>query len=51
MVNKGDRYRCDTCGVVMIVEDPCGCSPCDVVCCGAPMRPVGKSAAKPKAKK
>jgi len=40
MTKKGDRYECGTCGVVMVVEDACGCSECDVVCCGAPMKPV-----------
>lgn len=52
MAKKGDRYKCEECGVVMVVEDPCGCSPCDLVCCGTPMTQVGKkSEAKPKAKK
>ena len=40
MAKKGDKYECSTCGVVMVVEDPCGCSECDVICCGAPMKPV-----------
>ena len=51
MAKKGDKYQCDECGVVMVVEDPCGCSPCDVVCCSVPMKQVGKSTTKPKAKK
>jgi hypothetical protein len=46
MAKKGAKYKCEECGVVMVVEDPCGCAPCDVVCCGVPMKEV-----KPKAKK
>lgn len=40
MAKKGDKYQCDTCGVVLVVEDPCSCAACDVICCGAPMKPV-----------
>ncbi len=36
---KGERYKCDECGLVLLVEDECGCDDCDVVCCGAPMKP------------
>jgi hypothetical protein len=48
---KGDRYKCDVCGMVVLVEDACGCSACDLVCCEKPMK---KAVAKPgtaKAKK
>ena len=52
MAKKGVKYKCNECGVVMMVEDPCGCDPCDVVCCGSPMEQVKtKVEAKPKAKK
>jgi hypothetical protein len=49
---KGERYRCDECGLVVLVEDVCGCEDCDVICCGAPMKQVKaeKSAPKTKAK-
>jgi hypothetical protein len=52
---KGDRYKCEECGLVILVEDPCGCEPCEIVCCGKPMKPVKATKAtvktKPKAKK
>ncbi len=44
---KGEKYKCDECGMVIVVEDACGCEECDVVCCGAPMKPVKEE--KPKA--
>jgi hypothetical protein len=47
---KGDKYKCEECGLVVLIEDPCGCDTCDVICCGAPMKPVQVSKAKPKAK-
>ncbi|MFB0561350.1 MAG: hypothetical protein ACETWM_09085 [Candidatus Lokiarchaeia archaeon] len=40
MVKKGDKYKCEDCGIVLIVEDPCGCAPCDIICCDAPMKQV-----------
>jgi hypothetical protein len=47
---KGNKYKCEECGLVVLVEDSCGCDACDVICCGAPMKPVQVSKAKPKAK-
>jgi len=49
VAKKGVRYRCNTCGVVMMVDKACGCTPCDLICCGAAMEEV-KAKAKPKAK-
>jgi hypothetical protein len=46
---KGEKYKCEECGLVVVVDDACGCSECDLICCGAPMKPVKE--AKPKAKK
>jgi len=31
---KGTRYKCDDCGIVVMVEDECGCTACDLICCG-----------------
>ncbi len=50
MVKKGAKYKCESCGVVMVVDRGCGCTPCDLICCGAPMKEI-KTKAKPKAKK
>lgn len=48
---KGDRYKCDVCGIVIMVEDACGCAACDLVCCEAPMKKVGAKKAAKKVKK
>lgn len=42
---KGDKYECEECGLVIVVENPCGCSACDLICCTVPMKEV-----KPKAR-
>ncbi|MCW4008069.1 MAG: desulforedoxin [Candidatus Bathyarchaeota archaeon] len=49
MAKKGDKYKCEECGLIVLVEDPCGCEPLQILCCGAPMKPV-KEAAKKQAK-
>jgi hypothetical protein len=43
---KGSKYKCDECGMVVVVDEACGCSDCDLVCCDVPMKEV-----KPKGKK
>ena len=43
---KGAKYECEECGLVVVVDDPCGCAACELVCCEVPMKEV-----KPKAKK
>jgi hypothetical protein len=47
MAKKGAKYKCDECGLVVVVDEVCGCSSCDLICCGAPMKEV-KPKAKPK---
>jgi len=34
---KGDKYKCEECGLVVTVEDPCCCDVCDIVCCDESM--------------
>jgi len=59
MAKKGTKYKCEECGLIVMVEDPCACAPCDLMCCGAQMtevkpatkaKPKPKTKAKPKAK-
>jgi hypothetical protein len=51
LAKKGEKYQCDECGLIVVVEDPCGCETVELICCEAPMKPVKASAkAKPKAK-
>jgi hypothetical protein len=53
---KGEKYKCEECGLVVLVENPCTCETCDIVCCSTPMKPVkeekaaAKTKPKPKAK-
>ena len=46
---KGEQYKCDECGLVVMVETPCECDEtCELICCEEPMKPVkapAKSAA------
>jgi hypothetical protein len=54
---KGDQYKCDDCGLVVLIENPCECEDtCELICCDQPMKPVKapakkvvpKTSAKPK---
>ncbi len=40
MAKKGTKYKCGQCGVVVVVDEACGCSPCDLLCCGESMKEV-----------
>ncbi len=51
MAAKGDRYKCELCGVVCVIDEVCGCAECDLVCCGRPMKNIGKKARRKTAKK
>lgn len=46
MAKKGSKYECTECGIVVMVDDPCGCSSCDLICCGVPMKEVKKKTKK-----
>ena len=38
-VSRGDRYSCEVCGLVVSVDEACGCAEtCDIVCCGKEMK-------------
>jgi len=38
-VSSGDAYSCEVCGLVVSVDEECGCvSVCDIICCGEPMK-------------
>jgi hypothetical protein len=51
LAKKGEKYECEDCGLVVVIEDPCGCEEVELICCEAPMKPVkAKKKAKPKAK-
>ena len=45
---KGEQYKCDECGLVVLIENPCECDDtCELVCCDVPMKPVKASAKAP----
>jgi hypothetical protein len=51
LAKKGEKYKCDECGLIVVVEDPCGCETVGLLCCEVPMKPVKVAAkAKPKTK-
>ena len=36
---KGVSYTCEVCGLVVSVDEVCGCvDVCDIICCGKPMK-------------
>jgi hypothetical protein len=40
---KGDSYECAVCGLVVSVDETCGCvDVCDIICCGKPMKAKAK---------
>jgi hypothetical protein len=42
---KGEQYKCDECGLVVLIENPCECEEaCELICCEEPMKPVKASA-------
>jgi len=39
-VKKGEAYKCYTCGLVVSVDEVCGCvDTCDIICCDKQMKP------------
>jgi hypothetical protein len=34
----GAKYACGDCGLVVMVDQDCGCATVDLVCCGHPMK-------------
>jgi hypothetical protein len=46
MAKKGTKYKCEECGLVLVVDEACECEPeCVPTCCETPMKEVK---AKPK---
>lgn len=43
-VKKGEAYQCGVCGLVVTVDEVCGCvDACDIICCEKPMKPKKKA--------
>lgn len=42
-VKKGEKYGCSACGMVVSIDEVCGCADvCDIICCGDQMKPKKK---------
>jgi hypothetical protein len=39
-VNRGDKFHCNECGLIVTVDEACGCAVCDIICCGTEMQPT-----------
>jgi hypothetical protein len=38
---KGAKYKCEECGLIIVIDEPCGCEPaCNLMCCETPMKEV-----------
>jgi len=47
MAKKGTKYKCEECGLVLVVDEECGCEPvCVPTCCKVPMKEVKAKAKK-----
>ena len=42
VAKKGEKYKCEECGLVVLVDEDCGCAVCDIVCCDVPMKKISK---------
>jgi hypothetical protein len=43
---KGESYACQSCGLVVTVNEACGCvDACEIMCCDMPMKRTRKAKA------
>ena len=43
---KGESYTCQSCGLVVSVDEDCGCvDACEIMCCDMPMKKTPKAKA------
>ncbi len=43
---KGESYTCQSCGLVVSVDQDCGCvDACEIMCCDMPMKKTRRSSA------
>ncbi len=43
---KGESYTCQSCGLIVTVDEDCGCvDACEIMCCDMPMQKTRKSKA------
>jgi len=51
LTKKGQKYKCDECGLIVVIEDPCGCETVELMCCQTPMKPEKTASKATKTKK
>lgn len=44
-LKKGDVLTCDVCGLVVVVDESCGCAVGEIICCKKQSMVKGKAAA------
>ena len=37
---KGEKFKCHKCGLVVTIDNECGCEICDILCCSEPLKKV-----------
>ena len=40
MGKKGEKYKCERCGLVVTIDEDCTCAVCDLICCGAQLKKI-----------
>jgi hypothetical protein len=50
-VKKGDIFSCNECGLIITVDEACGCAATELICCEEPMVKGKAAVAKAKAAK
>lgn len=38
MATKGEKYKCEKCGLVMVADSDCSCAVCDLICFDEPLK-------------
>jgi len=39
---KGEKYKCEKCGLLVTIDNDCNCEVCDLVCCGEALKKIGE---------
>lgn len=47
-VKAGDKLNCEVCGLTLIVDEECGCTAAEIICCEEPMVNKGQTVPKKK---
>jgi len=39
-VKKGEKFKCESCGIILTADNDCSCETCDIICCGQALKKV-----------